>query len=264
MLGLPAFHPAFAACPKSYGITLAPQRRNCGRLHPLANVLGMRLLLVEDNVDLSEWLATILQKEGFALDCVHDAEAANMLLAGGQYDAVLLDLKLPHASGQSVLRRLRRRQDQTPVMVTTASDSLDMKVECLETGADDYMVKPFEIRELVARIKALIRRRSGSATPAITCADLTYDTNTRRFVLAGEPLPLPPREHSLLEALLMNQGHTLSKASLMQSVFGLDAEASEDALEIYVHRLRRKLHASQAAIVTLRGLGYLLTRRQPA
>lgn len=223
----------------------------------------MRLLLVEDNAELSEWLGAILQKEGFTLDCVHDAEAANVLLGSGGYDVVLLDLKLPHASGQSVLRRLRRRLDQTPVMVTTASDSLDMKVECLNEGADDYMVKPFEIRELVARIKALIRRRSGSATSTLGCADLIYDTNTRLFSLAGQALALPLREHRLLEALLMNQGHTLSKASLMQSVFGLDAEAGEDALELYVHRLRHKLEASQAAIVTLRGLGYLLIRREP-
>lgn len=222
----------------------------------------MRLLLVEDNQELSRWLSAVLQEEAFQVDCVHDAEMANALLGGEHYDAVLLDLKLPNASGQSVLRRLRRQQDQTPVMVLTASDSLDMKVECLETGADDYMVKPFEVRELVARIKALIRRRSGSATPTLSCADLSYDTNTRQFQLDGQALTLPPREHSLLEALLMNQGKTMSKASLMQSVFGLGAEASEDALEIYVHRLRRKLEASQAAIVTLRGLGYLLTPRQ--
>ena len=222
----------------------------------------MRLLLVEDNQELSMWLSAVLQEEAFHVDCVHDAEMANALLSGGHYDAMLLDLKLPNASGQSVLRRLRRQQDQTPVMVLTASDSLDMKVECLETGADDYMVKPFEVRELVARIKALIRRRGGSATPTLNCADLSYDTNTRQFQLGGQPLALPLREHSLLEALLLNQGRTMSKASLMQSVFGLGGEASEDALEIYVHRLRRKLEASQAAIVTLRGLGYLLTPRQ--
>ncbi|HEX7385731.1 MAG TPA: response regulator transcription factor [Castellaniella sp.] len=224
----------------------------------------MRLLLVEDNLELSQWLLTVLQQEGFALDCVHDAEAANVLLNEGQYDAVLLDLKLPHASGQSVLRRLRRQQNQTPVIVITASDSLNMKVDCLETGADDYLVKPFEIRELVARIKALIRRHGGSATPSLSCGDLSYDTNTRLFQLGGEALSLPLREHTLLETLLLNQGHTLSKTSLLQSVFGPGAEAGEDALEIYVHRLRRKLETSQAAIVTLRGLGYLLTQRQPS
>lgn len=222
----------------------------------------MRLLLVEDNPELSRWLSGILQEEAFSIDCVADAEMANALLGDGHYDAVLLDLKLPHASGQSVLRRLRRQRNQTPVLVLTASDSLDMKVECLEAGADDYMVKPFEIRELVARIKALIRRHSGSASPSLACADLGYDTNTRRFELAGRHLPLPPREHHLLEALLMNQGRTMSKASLMQSVFGLEPEASEEALEIYIHRVRRKIEASQASIVTLRGLGYLLTPRQ--
>lgn len=221
----------------------------------------MRLLLVEDNQELSRWLSELLHKEGFTVDCVHDAETANVLLAGEQYDAMLLDLKLPQASGQSVLRRLRRQGNHTPVLVLTASDSLDMKVDCLEMGADDYLVKPFEMRELNARIRALIRRRGGGASPQLSCADLVYDTNTRQFSLDGAALTLPLREHSLLEALLLNQGKTMSKASLMQSVFGLDAEASEDAIEIYVHRLRRKLDASQASIVTLRGLGYLLTPR---
>jgi DNA-binding response OmpR family regulator len=221
----------------------------------------MRLLLVEDNQELSHWLSELLQKEGFSVDCVHDAEAANVLLSGERYDAMLLDLKLPQASGQSVLRRLRRRGDHTPVLVLTASDSLDMKVDCLEMGADDYLVKPFEMRELNARIRALIRRHSGGATPQLRCADQAYDTNTRQFSLDGAPLSLPLREHSLLEALLLNQGKTMSKTSLMQSVFGLDGEASEDAIEIYIHRLRRKLEASQASIVTLRGLGYLLTPR---
>lgn len=221
----------------------------------------MRLLLVEDNQELSRWLSELLHKEGFTVDCVHDAETANVLLAGEQYDAMLLDLKLPQASGQSVLRRLRRQGNHTPVLVLTASDSLDMKVDCLEMGADDYLVKPFEMRELNARIRALIRRRGGGASPQLSCADLAYDTNTRQFSLDGAALTLPLREHSLLEALLLNQGKTMSKASLMQSVFGLDAEASEDAIEIYVHRLRRKLDASQASIVTLRGLGYLLTPR---
>lgn len=224
----------------------------------------MRLLLVEDNQELSHWLSELLQKEGFSVDCVHDAEAANMLLSGERYDAMLLDLKLPQASGQSVLRRLRRRGDHTPVLVLTASDSLDMKVDCLEMGADDYLVKPFEMRELNARIRALIRRHSGGATPQLSCADLAYDTNTRQFSLDGALLALPLREHSLLEALLLNQGKTMSKTSLMQSVFGLEGEASEDAIEIYIHRLRRKLEASQASIVTLRGLGYLLTPRHPS
>jgi DNA-binding response OmpR family regulator len=224
----------------------------------------MRLLLVEDNQELSLWLSKVLQEEAFQVDCVHDAEMANLLLNNESYAAVLLDLKLPRASGQSVLRRLRRSQNQTPVMVLTASDSLDMKVDLLEIGADDYLVKPFEVRELVARIKALVRRHSGAATSQLSCADLNYDTNTRQFSLNGESLTLPLREHSVLEALLLQQGKTLSKASLMQSVFGLDSEASGEAIEIYIHRVRRKLEASQATIVTLRGLGYLLAPKHPS
>ncbi|TAM86037.1 MAG: response regulator transcription factor [Candidimonas sp.] len=221
----------------------------------------MRLLLVEDNRGLAQWLAEVLHAEGFAVDGAPDAEAANLLLGSEQYDALLLDLKLPRGSGQSVLRRLRRNGNATPVLVLTASESLDMKVDCLEMGADDYLVKPFEVRELTARLRALIRRRGGSGSPLIGCADLVYDTNTRRFTLGGDPLSLPPREHSLLEILLLNQGKTLSKTKLMQSIFEVDAQAGEDAIEIYVHRLRRKLETSQTCIVTLRGLGYLLTER---
>ncbi len=218
----------------------------------------MKLLLVEDSQDLALWLGKVLREEQFEVDCVHDGESAVHRLAQSRYDLLLLDLKLPGIDGRSVLRRMRRQGDDTPVLVLTASGSLDIKVESLETGADDYLVKPFEVRELVARVKALIRRRGGSSQSLLHCADLRYDLDTRKFHAAGERLALTPREHHVLEALMLRQGKTVSKAQLVQAVFGPGEEAGEDAIEIYVHRLRRKLDGSQARIVTLRGLGYLL------
>lgn len=222
----------------------------------------MKLLLVEDNRDLALWLGKVLRDERFEVDCVHDGESAVHRLAQSRYDLVLLDLKLPGIDGRSVLRRMRRQGDDTPVLVLTASGSLDVKVESLDIGADDYLVKPFEVRELVARIKALIRRRGGGSQSALQCADLRYDLDTREFAVGGAPLALTPREHRVLETLMLRPGRTVSKAQLAQAVFSPHEEAGEDAIEIYVHRLRRKLEGSQARIVTLRGLGYLL--REPA
>jgi DNA-binding response OmpR family regulator len=222
----------------------------------------MKLLLVEDNHELALWLGKVLREEQFTLDCVADGESAVCQLAQSRYDLLLLDLKLPGIDGRSVLRRMRREGDGTPVLVLTASSSLDIKVESLEIGADDYLVKPFEVRELVARIKVLIRRRGGSSQSTLQCADLRYDLDTREFAAAGAPLALTPREHRVLETLMLRPGRTVSKTQLAQAVFGPGEEAGEDAIEIYVHRLRRKLEGSQARIVTLRGLGYLL--REPA
>jgi len=135
-------------------------------------------------------------------------------------------------------------------------------VLCLEIGADDYLVKPFEIRELVARIKVLVRRQMPGKANDIACGDLRYDLRTRQFALAGEELSLPPRERTLLETLMLKAGSTVSKQALIDAMFGLDDEPSADAVDIYIHRLRKKLEASQATIITLRGVGYLLRTRQ--
>ena len=218
----------------------------------------MKLLLVEDNQDLALWLGKVLREEQFDVDTVHDGEAAIARLEQTPYDLLLLDLKLPGLDGRSVLRRLRRQRNDLPVLILTASASLDIKVDSLELGADDYLVKPFEIRELVARIKALIRRQSRSGQSQLRCGDLLYDLDTRAFQAAGEPLTLTPREHRVLETLLLRMGKTVSKTQLAQAVFAPEDSGGEDAIEIYVHRLRRKLESTQARIVTLRGLGYLL------
>ncbi len=224
----------------------------------------MKLLLIEDNRELAHWLGRLLREQGFGVDEVADGAAADMQLRQARYDVVLLDLNLPQLSGKGVLRRLRERGDGVPVLILTASGSLDQKVQCLEIGADDYMVKPIEGRELVARIKALVRRALPGHANEMHCGDLAYDLRTRQFTLASAPLALPPRERSLLEALMLKQGSTVPKQALMDGLFELDDEAGVDALELYVHRLRKKLEASQARIITLRGVGYLLRVQEGA
>lgn len=221
----------------------------------------MKLLLIEDNPPLALWLTKILKEEKFTVDVAIDGAAADHVLQSESYDAVLLDLMLPKMNGKHVLRRLRERHNNVPVIILTASGSIDEKVDCLGSGADDYLVKPFEVRELVARIKALIRRQSPDKSTEIHCADLIYNSNTRQFAIADKILSLPAREHDVLEILMLKQGKTVSKNALMHGIYGLDDEPSPDAIEIYVHRLRKKIEHSQAAIMTLRGLGYLLKKR---
>ena len=222
----------------------------------------MKLLLIEDDAQLAHWLVQLLREQDFLVDHVADGGAADRLLAQSRYDVVLLDLNLPQLSGKGVLRRIRERQDDAAVIVLTASASLDQKVQCLEIGADDYLVKPIEVRELVARMQALLRRQRPGKANDITCGDLRYDLRTRQFTLAGADLALPPRERHLLEALILHAGTTVSRQALVDGLFGIDEEASADAIDLYVHRLRKKLEASTTTIVTLRGVGFLLRTRQ--
>ncbi|MDR3101588.1 MAG: response regulator [Paraburkholderia sp.] len=224
----------------------------------------MKLLLIEDNPTLVHWLVKTLEELGFACDAVQDGGAADSLLRTNAYDVVLLDLNLPKLSGKNVLRRLRQRGDATPVMVLTASGSIDEKVELLGSGADDYLVKPFEVRELVARIKVLIRRQTPARANEVSCGDLVFDINTGQFALGGAPLNVTPRERTVLEALMLRVNKTVSKSALADAIFTLADDPSEDAIEIYVSRLRKKLEGSSATIVTLRGLGYLLRKRDEA
>lgn len=221
----------------------------------------MRLLLVEDNPGLAEWLSKALHDEGYTVDCLPDGEHADQVLHTEPYDLVILDLGLPRLDGHGVLRRLRSRGSKVPVLVLTANTKLQARVGSLDLGADDYLAKPFELAELEARVRALLRRAQGHAMPVIYCGDLAYDTVGRRFSIAGDDLVLTPREHTLLAALILKQGRTLSKESLAASLFALEMDVSSDAIEVYVHRVRKKLEASSAAIVTLRGLGYLLKPR---
>ncbi len=224
----------------------------------------MRILVVEDNAELAHWLVRTLRREQYTVDCIANGADADFALRSEKYDLVILDLALPKMDGKDVLRRLRARQDSTPVLVLTANNSMQSRVSELDEGADDYMAKPFEIEELEARIRVLLRRSSGQANPVLSCGDLSYNTNSREFQVAGQSLALTPRERAVLELLVRRCGNTVTKQSLAQSLFSLDEAVSVDAIEIYVHRLRKKLEASSAKIMTLRGLGYLLRQAERA
>ncbi len=223
----------------------------------------MRLLLIEDNRDLAHWLAEILRAGRYIVDLVHDGAEADDYLRVADYGLVILDLALPVMDGLEVLRRLRARRSTVPVIVLTADASLKSRVAGLDEGADDYLTKPFEVSELEARIRAQLRRSSGQPANVVTCGDLTLDTVTGGFALGGAPLPLTPREAAVLEQLMRRRGRTSSKAALAETVFGFDDDADPSAIEIYVHRLRKKIEGSSVSIATLRGLGYMLRVDEP-
>ena len=218
----------------------------------------MRLLLVEDNRQLSDWVAKTLRSEKYTVDCVYSGDDADHVLRTEEYALVILDLSLPKLGGLEILRKLRARGSAVPVIILTANDTIDARVAGLNSGADDYLAKPFEITELEARIRAHLRRSHSHQQSVAQCGALTFDSNTRQFTLAGDPLPLTAREHAVLETLILRAGSTVSKAALTTTVFGFDDEANPNAIEIYVHRVRKKLAGSDISIVTLRGLGYVL------
>ncbi|MBV8464955.1 MAG: response regulator [Burkholderiales bacterium] len=221
----------------------------------------MRILLVEDNPGLAEWLAKALENDRYTVDCIKDGDHADQALRTESYDLVLLDLSLPRLSGHDILKRLRQRGNKVPVLVLTANTSLQARVSSLDFGADDYLAKPFELAELEARMRALLRRANDQAMPVIQCGNLSLDSRTRIFSIADRELALTPREHAVLEALIMKMGRTMSKDALAASLYTLDDDASSDAIEIYIHRVRKKIEASNAVIITLRGLGYMLKQR---
>lgn len=218
----------------------------------------MRLLLIEDSAKLAEWLAKALRAGGYAVDTAQDGKVADQLLFTETYDAVILDLALPSMDGLTVLRRLRARGTTVPVMVLTARGELNDRVAGLNLGADDYLAKPFELAELEARLHALIRRAHGVGESVLTLGPLRYDSVGRVFTLAGATLVLRPKEHAVLEVLLLRGGKAISKDKLFEKVFSVDATTGADVVDIYIHRLRKQLADSGVAIITLRGLGYLL------
>lgn len=217
----------------------------------------MRILVVEDTEDLAEAIGRRLKKLGHAVDLVGDGQEADEILRVETYNLVILDLMLPSLDGKDVLQRLRRRQDRTPVLVLTARGDVDDKVGVLDYGADDYLVKPFDFRELEARCRALLRRRHGMEVSAVQFGDCVLDMAARSISLAGQPVELSAREFCLLELLLANRGRVLSKDALIDQLCGHDEAVAPNAIELYVSRLRRKLGRSTLKIRTLRGLGYV-------
>jgi two-component system response regulator TctD len=218
----------------------------------------MRILLVEDNDRLSEWLGQLLEGRGHAVDRVRDAEHADAALAAFRYDLVVLDLGLPGRQGLEFLRDLRRRGDTTAVLILTASDGATARVAGLDSGADDYLAKPFAVEELEARIRALLRRAKGRADNVLRFGRLVLDETTGAVDMAGVALALTPRERAVLTTLLIRAGGVVPKDALVEAVFGFNEDASAAAIELYVHRVRRKLAGSGLEIVTLRGIGYAL------
>jgi two-component system response regulator TctD len=218
----------------------------------------VRILLVEDHLSLAESVAQALKGEGWTVDVINDGVAADLALASEEYALVILDVGLPRMDGFEILARLRERGNRLPVLMLTARGEVKDRVQGLNLGADDYLAKPFELTELEARVKALLRRSVLGGERQQRCGPLVYDLNTRRFTLDNEPLTLTSREQAVLGILIARPGRVMSKEQLASQVFGLDEEASPEAIEIYIHRLRKKLEASAVRIVTFRGLGYLL------
>jgi two-component system response regulator TctD len=218
----------------------------------------VRILLVEDHLPLAESVAQALRAAGWTLDVLHDGVAAEHALASEEYALAVLDVGLPRLDGFEVLARLRARGKTLPVLMLTARGEVKDRVHGLNLGADDYLAKPFELSELEARVKALLRRSVLGGEQQQRCGPLVYDLGTRRFSLDDTLLQLTSREQAVLEALIARPGRVMSKEQLADQIFGLDQDASADAIEIYIHRLRKKLEGSSVRIVTFRGLGYLL------
>jgi two-component system response regulator TctD len=218
----------------------------------------LRILLVEDHVELSRWVGRALEKSRYTVERSMNGADADARLAVESYDLVILDLSLARLDGLEVLRRLRARGSRTPVLIVTARSEVSDRVRGLDLGADDYLAKPFEIDELEARIRALLRRSQAGGETRPCCADLVLDPASHAFELGGALLNLTPREFAVLESLVLRAGKVVGKDQLHGRLFPLESEARADAIEVYVHRLRRKLAGSRVRIVTLRGLGYLL------
>lgn len=220
----------------------------------------MRLLLVEDDLPLAEALVSLLVSSSYAVDCVHDGEGARALVAAEQYDLVILDLNLPQLDGLNVLRAMRAQGNRAAVMILTARSAAEDRVRGLDLGADDYMAKPFDIREFEARVRSLLRRQSGLRSATVTLGAVTLDLTTRQFSTMGQAMDLPPRERALLELLLTRAGKVVAKEAIVQSLTSLDDMLSDNAIEQYISRLRRRLAPIGLDLRTVRGIGYLLEK----
>ncbi|HEY4069458.1 MAG TPA: response regulator transcription factor [Burkholderiaceae bacterium] len=219
---------------------------------------SMRLLLVEDDAALAEALEYSLRKDGHAVDRVANGGAADRALKTASFDLVVLDLNLPVIDGLEVLRRMRGRSSLTPVLIVSARDDGDERVRGLDLGADDYLVKPFGIHELGARVRALLRRSGSVRSALISHGRLTFDTASRNVKVDDTMLELSLREVSLLEALLLNFGQVVSKEKLLSQMYGFDVDIGLNTIEVYIHRLRKKIGGSGTMLKTVHGRGYLL------
>lgn len=220
----------------------------------------MRILVVEDNRTLADGLAAVLRGAGYAVDVVGDGRSAQAALSAERFDLVILDLTLPGMDGLDVLRDLRARRDSSAVLVLTARGGLDDRVRGLDLGADDYITKPFEVSELEARVRALLRRQAGLHGAVVDFAGISLDTNSRTILAEGRALDVPPRELSVLEALLLRAGRVVGKRALIETLAAFDDDLSANAVEQYVSRLRKRLAPYGLTVRTARGLGYYLDK----
>ncbi len=221
----------------------------------------MRILLVEDDKLLGDGVQAGLGQSGFNVDWVKDGIAAELALKTGEYAGVVLDLGLPRLSGLELLARLRRGGDKVPVLILTARDRVEDRIKGLDGGADDYLVKPFELDELAARLRALVRRSRGVAAPKLRVGEIQLDPAARCVSFRGRPVELSAREFVLLHELMLNAGRVLSREQLAQKLYSWGEEIESNAIEVHVHHLRRKL--APELLRTVRGVGYMLPREAP-
>lgn len=216
----------------------------------------MRIAIVEDNESVAKGIAFVLQDSGYAVDLIHDGLEADAHLRGDGADVVVLDVNLPGMNGLDVLRNLRRRKDNRPVLLLTARGRTDERIEGLDAGADDYLVKPFEMAELEARIRAMARRRDVPVVQPIAVGPLRFDLQHRQVSHDGATIDLPRKELAVFEALALSHGRTVSKARLLDAVYGVGTDVEEHVVEVYISRLRKKLKPRGVEIKSQRGLGY--------
>jgi two-component system OmpR family response regulator/two-component system response regulator QseB len=216
----------------------------------------MRILVVEDDALLGDALQAGLRQAGYAVDWMQDGVAADHALASETYAAAVLDLGLPRMSGLEVLRRLRSRDTPIPVLILTAMDAVDDRIKGLDAGADDYLIKPFDMGELAARLRALIRRTGGNAAPALQVGDVTLEPAAHRVRYREQGIDLTAKEFAVLHALMLNAGKVLSRGKLEEQLYAWGEEIESNAVEVHIHHLRRKLFPE--LIATIRGVGYLI------
>lgn len=220
----------------------------------------MRILLVEDNETLADGLSSILRSSGYAVDMVRDGASADAVTATETFDLVILDLNLPEMGGLEVLRSMRARQDKAAVLILTARGTTEERVKGLDLGADDYMTKPFDVSELEARVRVLLRRRAGLHSSSVQYGNVSLDLTSRTFSVDGVLIDLPARELGILEVLFMRAGKVVPKDAIIQSLAGFDDDLSANAIEQYVSRLRKRLGPYGLTVRTARGIGYYLDK----
>jgi DNA-binding response OmpR family regulator len=220
----------------------------------------MRLLYIEDHVELHEAVSNCLREEGFVVDSATDGDEGLFLAVENDYDVIVLDVMLPGVDGLEIVRRLRARGDGTPILIISARDKVSQRVEGLHLGADDYLIKPFALDELVARIGVLLRRKYGARDPLIKIEDLEIDTTTKKVRRGTESINLTPREYALLEYLALRSGELVSRTEIWDHIYEYQSSATSNVVDVYVRYLRNKLNAGGHAnlIQTRRGFGYVL------